>query len=84
MKKRLAFIALLLVVSVLTMSSCDVLSMIPGFGENNQTGDGPSDGSSDEKPDEIRVTHLRTKNPKTNPKTNPRYQKCLIQLKFIL
>ena len=43
MKKRFAIIALLLVVSLLTLSSCDLISQIPGLGTEQGGGDNTPD-----------------------------------------
>ena len=54
MKKRFVFIALLLVVSLFTLSACDILANIPGFdgilGGDTPGGDLPGPGG-DNKPD---------------------------------
>ena len=51
MKKKIALIAMILVLSITMLTSCDLLSAIPGFGNNSadQTPDG--EGSEDEMPD---------------------------------
>ena len=50
MKKRFAFVALLIVISILTLSSCQLISKIPGLGgkqpeQNEQVDNGNSDNN---------------------------------------
>lgn len=46
MKRRLALIALVLVISMLTLSSCDLIAKIPGLGGEQGGNETPSDGEA--------------------------------------
>ena len=58
--RKLAIIALLIVISMLTLSSCELISAIPGFGGTEQGAPDPDptpDPTPDPKPDEEPHTH---------------------------
>ncbi len=71
MKKKFALIALILVMSILTLSSCDLLSQIPGFGDKNPDTQTPDNGDQEQPDDPNKDDPTDPDDPNKDDPTDP-------------